>query len=285
MATEAASRRREAPAGVAQGHTEAMKPTLLQRLAPLRVVLITVVNLSIFFLLWELIARSGMVSSLVLPKASEVFSQTYDAFARGDMWPHVRHSAQNFVIGMVISTAIGVPLGLLLGASRTVDTILSPYMWTMASLPRIALIPLLILILGFGNSMQLTIIVLSAVFPIAINCWAGVKTVDPSLLRAGAVFGAGRVTQYRKIVLPFTLPFVISGINQGIARGLVGMLVGELLGGGGEGLGRVLALAADRFDIPLLYGVLILLAIMSVSAVQLMRWVERKGAPWRDERT
>jgi NitT/TauT family transport system permease protein len=133
--------------------------------------------------------------------------------------------------------------------------------------------------------MQLTIIVLSAVFPIAINCWAGVKTVDPSLLRAGAVFGANTVTQYRKIVLPFTLPFVISGIQQGIARALVGMLVGELLGGGGEGLGRVLALSADRFDIPLLYGVLLLLAIMSVSAVQAMRWLEKKVAPWREARS
>jgi NitT/TauT family transport system permease protein len=214
-----------------------------------------------------------------------VFSATYDAFASGEMWPHVRHSGQNFLVGMLISSAIAIPLGLLLGASRTVDTILSPYMWTMASLPRIALVPLLILTLGFGNKMQLTIIVLSAIFPIAINCWAGVKTVDPSLLRAGAVFGANTFTQYRKIVLPFTLPFVISGINQGIARALVGMLVGELLGGGGEGLGRVLSLAADRFDIPLLYGVLLLLAIMSVSAVQLMRVLERKVAPWREART
>jgi ABC-type nitrate/sulfonate/bicarbonate transport system permease component len=284
MATDTAGPR-EARASRASDQTEAIQPSLMQRLAPVRVVLITVLNLSVFFLLWELLARSGMVSALVLPKFSEVFSATYDAFARGDMWPHVRHSAQNFTIGMLISTAIGVPLGLLLGASRTFDTILSPYMWTMASLPRIALIPLLILILGFGQSMQLTIIVLSAVFPIAINCWAGVKTVDPSMLRAGAVFGANKFTQYRTIVLPFTLPFVISGINQGIARGLVGMLVGELLGGGGEGLGRVLALAADRFDIPLLYGVLILLAIMSVSAVQFMRWVERRVAPWREQRT
>jgi NitT/TauT family transport system permease protein len=74
-------------------------------------------------------------------------------------------------------------------------------------------------------------------------------------------------------------------VNQGIARALVGMLVGELLGGGGEGLGRVLALSADRFDIPLLYGVLILLAILSVSAVQSMRWLERRIAPWREARS
>jgi ABC-type nitrate/sulfonate/bicarbonate transport system permease component len=266
------------------GATQELRPTLFQRLAPLRVVAITVVNLSCFFVLWELLARSGWVSALVLPEASEMFKATYEEFASGDMWPHVQHSVQNFLIGMVISTAIGVPLGLLLGASRAVDTVLSPYMWTMASLPRVALVPLLILALGFGQKMQLTIIVLSAVFPIAINCWAGVKTVDPSLLRAGAVFGANKFTQYRKIVLPFTLPFVISGINQGIARGLVGMLIGELLGGGGEGLGRVLQLSADRFDIALLYGVLILLAIMSVSAVQLMRWLERRIAPWREVR-
>jgi ABC-type nitrate/sulfonate/bicarbonate transport system permease component len=279
MATQVTS-----PPRVSSEPTEDIQPTLMQRMAPVRVVLITAVNLSIFFLIWELIARSGWVSALVLPKFSDVVSATYDAFASGEMWPHLRHSVQNFLIGMVIASAIGIPLGLLLGASRTVDTILSPYMWTMASLPRIALVPLLILILGFGNKMQLTIIVLSAVFPIAINCWAGVKTFDPSMLRAGAVFGASTLTQYRTIVLPFTLPFVISGVNQGIARALVGMLVGELLGGGGEGLGRVLALAADRFDIPLLYGVLILLAIVSVSAVQSMRWLERRIAPWREQR-
>ena len=131
--------------------TEAIQPTLWQRLAPVRVVLITILNLSIFFLLWELLARSGWVSALVLPKFSEVVSATYAEFASGEMWPHIKHSVQNFVVGMIIASAIGIPLGLLLGASRTFDTILSPYMWTMASLPRIALVPLLILLLGFGN--------------------------------------------------------------------------------------------------------------------------------------
>jgi ABC-type nitrate/sulfonate/bicarbonate transport system permease component len=280
MATQTATR--EAHPGVTTGQTEAIQPTLLQRLAPLRVVLITALNLSIFFLMWELVARSGWVSPLVLPKFSEVVSQTYEAFANGDMWPHVRHSAQNFLVGMLISTAIGVPLGLLLGASKTFDTILSPYMWTMASLPRIALIPLLILILGFGNSMQLTIIVLSAVFPIMVNCMEGVKTVDPSLVRAGRVFGTNEVQLYVKVILPFTLPFVVSGINQGIARGLVGMLIGELLGGGGKGLGFLLDRAGDQFDAPMMYATLLLLAVISVGLVQGMRWIERRAAPWRD---
>jgi NitT/TauT family transport system permease protein len=206
----------------------------------------------------------------------------YNGFVDGVIWPQLSHSLTNFLIGMLISAAIGIPVGLLMGSNHIVDLTLSPYVWAMTSLPRVALIPLLILILGFGNSMQLTIIVLSAVFPIMVNCMAGVKTVDPSLIRAGKVFGAGRVQMYLKIILPFTLPFVISGINQGIARGLVGMLIGELLGGGGAGLGYLLDRAGDQFDAPMLYATLIILAVMSVGLVQSMRWLERRVAPWRE---
>ncbi|MFL6132250.1 MAG: ABC transporter permease [Nocardioidaceae bacterium] len=245
-------------------------------------VAITVLNLSIFFALWEVLARTEVVNPLFFPRISDTFAAMYHGFVDGVIWPQLSHSLTNFLIGMVISAAIGIPVGLLMGSNHTVDLILSPYVWAMTSLPRVALIPLLILILGFGNSMQLTIIVLSAVFPIMVNCMAGVKTVDPSLIRAGKVFGAGRVQMYVKIILPFTLPFVISGINQGIARGLVGMLIGELLGGGGAGLGYLLDQAGDRFDAPMLYATLIILAVMSVGLVQSMRWLERRVAPWRE---
>jgi ABC-type nitrate/sulfonate/bicarbonate transport system permease component len=242
---------------------------------------ITVANLSTFFVLWEIFARTEIINPLFFPKITDTFQTMFEGFVDGTILPELGHSVTNFLIGLVISGVIGIPVGLLMGASRIVDLILSPYVWAMTSLPRVALIPLLILILGFGNSMQLTIIVLSAVFPIMVNCMAGVKTVDPSLLRAGQVFGANPVQMYAKIILPFTLPFVISGINQGIARGLVGMLIGELLGGGGAGLGFLLDRAGDRFDAPMLYATLIILAVMSVGLVQSMNWLERKVAPWR----
>jgi ABC-type nitrate/sulfonate/bicarbonate transport system permease component len=243
---------------------------------------ITVLNLSTFFVLWEVFARTEVINPLFFPRISDTFAAMYNGFVDGVIWPQLSHSLTNFLIGMLISAAIGIPVGLLMGSNHIVDLTLSPYVWAMTSLPRVALIPLLILILGFGNSMQLTIIVLSAVFPIMVNCMAGVKTVDPSLIRAGKVFGAGRVQMYLKIILPFTLPFVISGINQGIARGLVGMLIGELLGGGGAGLGYLLDRAGDQFDAPMLYATLIILAVMSVGLVQSMRWLERRVAPWRE---
>ena len=249
--------------------------------ARFRTTAITIVNLSTFFLLWQLLAEAEVINPLFFPKITETFAAIYTGFADGTIGPQLLHSIQNFMIGLGLSALVGIPVGLLMGSSRIVDLILSPYVWAMAALPRVALIPLLILILGFGNTMQLTIIFLSAVFPIIVNCAAGVKTVDPSLIRAGQVFGAGRLQMYRKVILPFTLPFVISGINQGIARGLVGMLIGELLGGGGAGLGFLLDRAGDRFDSPMLYGTLLILAVFSVGLVQGMNWLERHVAPWR----
>ena len=265
------------------GHV--LESITVSRFARFRVVGITILNLGAFFLIWQLLAVAGAVNPLFFPKISDTFQAMYTGFTDGTIPPELAHSASNFAIGLVISAAIGIPVGLLMGASRIVDLILSPYVWAMASLPRVALIPLLILILGFGNAMQLTIIILSAVFPIIVNCAAGVKTVDPSLIRAGQVFGANRLQIYGKVILPFTLPFVISGVNQGIARGLVGMLIGELLGGGGAGLGFLLDRAGQRLDAPMLYAVLLILAVFSVSLVQGMNWLERRVAPWRAQKT
>jgi NitT/TauT family transport system permease protein len=270
------------PADRQSGGSKVVEDLQVSRFAPFRNAAITVVNLGVFFVIWEIVARAELLNPLFFPRISDTFEAMYTGFRDGVIAPQLGHSLSNLLIGLLISAAIGIPVGLFMGASRTADLILSPYVWAMTSLPRVALIPLLILVLGFGNEMQLTIIVLSAVFPIMVNCMAGVKTVDPSLLRAGRVFGAGSVQMYSKIILPFTLPFVISGINQGIARGLVGMLIGELLGGGGSGLGFLLDRAGDQFDAPMLYATLLILAVMSVALVQLMRWVEKRVAPWRD---
>jgi ABC-type nitrate/sulfonate/bicarbonate transport system permease component len=268
--------------GAERTNSQQIESIQVSNLAKFKSLAITIVNLSVFFVIWELIARAEVINSLFFPRASDMFSAIFNGFADGTIWPELSHSMTNFLIGLAISAAIGIPVGLVMGASRVADLILSPYVWAMTSLPRVALIPLLILIMGFGNSMQLTIIVLSAVFPIMVNCMAGVKTVEPSLVRAGEVFGASRPEIYLKVILPYTLPFVIAGVNQGIARGLVGMLIGELLGGGGNGLGFLLDKAGEQFDAPMLYATLLLLAVMSVGLVQAMRWLEQRAAPWRD---
>jgi NitT/TauT family transport system permease protein len=251
--------------------------------------LVTVVNLTVFFCIWELFARSGAVSSLFLPTASSMFKALWvgltttappGAVISGSIRDHLFYSLTNLGVGLIIACAIGVPAGLLMGGNRYVERILSPYVWALASLPRIALVPLFILFLGFTLKMQITIIVLSAVFPIIINAWAGVKTTEKSLLAAAKVFGASRRELYTKVVLPYTLPFIIAGIQQGIGRGLIGVIIAEIFGGS-RGLGYLVNRSADTFNSSLMYAVLFLLVVVSLTLIQLTRWLEAYVAPWR----
>ncbi|MGB0086862.1 MAG: ABC transporter permease [Rhodomicrobiaceae bacterium] len=250
---------------------------------------ITFVNLTIFFCLWEAFARSGAISPLFLPAPSSMFAALWEglttsappgAVVSGSIRDHLLYSLSNLGTGLVIACAIGIPAGLLMGGNRVVETILSPYVWALASLPRIALVPLFILFLGFTVKMQITIIVLSAVFPIIINAWAGVKTTEKSLLSAAKVFGASRRELYLKVVLPYTLPFIIAGVQQGIGRGLIGVVIAEIFGGS-NGLGYLVRRAADTFNSALMYAVLFLLVVISLTLIQITRWLEAYVAPWR----
>lgn len=269
--------------GPTGGQTLIVRRGVLAFLRSKQAWLITLVNLGVFFTLWELIARFGGVSDLFLPQPTEIFAEMWTGFASGLYGPHLLYSLRNLVIGMVLAAAVGIPVGLLMGSVKIVDTILSPYVWAMASLPRVALIPLLILITGFSNTTKLTLIFLSAVFPIMVNCMAGVKTVEPSLLRAGRVFGASTTEMYAKVVFPYTLPFIVSGLNQGLSRGLVGLVIAEIFAGN-DGLGYLLSRAGQTFNTPRLFAVLILLAIVAIAFVQTLRWAEVKVAPWRNQR-
>ena len=249
---------------------------------------ITILNLSVFFIAWEIFARSGIVNNIFIPRPSDMFATLWRGFTQpapivtvgGNLADHVLYSLRNLGIGVVIACLIGIPLGLLMGANRWVGTILSPYVWAISSMPRIALVPLFIIFLGFSVEMHLSIIVLSAVFPIMINSWAGVKTTDTSLLAAARVFGAKRLHLYTKVIFPFTLPFIIVGIQQGIGRGLVGLTIAEILGGS-RGIGFLIIRSADSFNAPLMFGVLFILVMVSLALIQLTRWTEAKVAPWR----
>ena len=250
---------------------------------------VTSINIMTFFILWEIVTIYGNINPLFLPKASDMFMELWvglttrapeGAVFSGSILDHFLHSFSNLMFGLGIAILIGVPGGLLMGGNKYIEAILSPYVWALASLPRIALVPLFILFLGFTTTMQVTIIVISAVFPIMINAWAGVKTTEKSLLAAARVFGANRRQLYVKVVLPYTLPFIISGIQQGIGRGLIGVVIAELFGGS-NGLGYLIQRSADTFNTAMNFAVLLLLIVMSLSLINFTRWLEAYVAPWR----
>ncbi|HET6948699.1 MAG TPA: ABC transporter permease [bacterium] len=248
----------------------------------LRRAVLTAINIAGFFLLWEWAVSVSGISPIFLPPPTTILKAGAEMVGRGQLWGHLSYSATNFAIGFVLAAVAGTVLGLLMGASRSVEYLLGPYVWALYATPRIALLPLLILWLGFGAESKILLIFLSAVMPVLITSMDGVKTVDQSLLRAAKVFGASRTQIYTRVVLPFTLPFIMTGLRQGVGRGLIAMVVAEMFGSG-RGVGFMIARSAAQLDAAAMFALLIVLVVISVGLVYLMTALERWVAPWRED--
>ena len=259
---------------------------------------ITAINLSIFAALWQWGAsvydnpafiptftdmasafKTGWIGGAVANETTQQFDLLQDFVIAKNFWVTV----QVYGVGLIVSILVGIPIGLLMGGSKWADAILSPYVWTFSSLPRIAIFPILVLFMGLGTDIKYALVILTAIFPVIINTWAGVKTTEQSLINAARVFGANRRQIYQKVVLTYTLPFVVSGIQLALSRGLVGVVIAEFLTGASKdgGLGWLIFRAARGFNGALTYAALVSLAILALVLVQGTRSMESRIAPWR----
>lgn len=245
-----------------------------------RLRVVTVVQVAAFFAVWELVARSGAISSLFLPRPSAMAAELWRLAGEGGLWSHLRFSLTNFALGVGAGTVVGVVVGLLAGINPFVRRVMNPYLWVMASLPRIAWLPLLLLIFGYSNMSKLTLIFMSAVFPIIINTLAGVRTIDRQLLNAGRIFGARRYEIETLITLPHTLPFIVVGFKQGVTRALAAVVVSEMFGGS-QGIGYLIVLAGQRFQTALLFGLLLFFVVLALVVVRVVDVAERRFVGWR----
>lgn len=196
--------------------------------------------------------------------------------------PNVVFSLSNFVIGFLMAAAVGISLGLALGTIKLFRTLMGSIVWIAYSTPRVALAPLFVMWLGFGAESKIAVIFLMALFPIVINVWVGAQSVDQTLLRAGAVFGASRLDLYRKVVLPFILPYTLTGLRLGIARGLVGVVVAEFIGSA-AGVGYLIKILSSEFDLAGSLALTLILMVTANVSMILLDLVRRRVAPWYRE--
>jgi taurine transport system permease protein len=237
-------------------------------------------NLTVFFIVWQIAATATDIPKLFLPSVTEVWAELVEMHQEGILWSNLGISLWVYVVGMVISIAIAVPLGLFIGGVRVVDKIASPYIWAIYTTPRLILMPLVLLWVGINDTARIVIIVLSAVPATLVVVMEGVKTVDNSLLRAARSFGASRYRLFRSVVMPSTVPFIATGIRMGVSRGLIGLFIGELFTAA-NGIGYIIALSSKTFNSAQTYAMLFIFVFFCVAMVGLTQLLERKVSVWR----
>ena len=239
-----------------------------------------VLSVGLFLAAWEIVARTGAIHPLFISSPTAVAAAARRLWASGELARHVAASGAEFLIGCLLATAIGVPLGLAAGWYRRLNYVLDPFLAAFNATPRIALLPLIILWAGLGLWAKVLVVFLSAFFPICMTTIGGVRTVSAAHLEVARSFGAGDAHLFRTIVLPSCLPFILSGLRVGVGRGLVGVIVAELYGAS-VGIGFLINLAGSMFQTDTVFVGIALLAGFGLLFNEILRRAERRVERWR----
>jgi len=229
---------------------------------------------------WQLIAAAQVVSPLFLPAPTEIVKAYVQMFHDPEIWLDLETSGLEVLYGFGLAVVIGLPMGIVMGWYRPIRYALDPFIAFFYSTPRIALTPLMVIWLGIGIWSKVAVIFLGAFFPIAINAMAGIRSLDPLLLRAARSFGARDAQIFRTIALPGTVPFILTGIRLGVGHALIGLVVAELIAAQ-YGIGKLMEDSFDVFNMATGFAALILIAVTGVVLTIAIQRLERRFDAWR----
>lgn len=236
-----------------------------------------------FLLLWELGSRAGVISEFFFSRPTEIVAAGANEVQTAEFWENAQISATEFLVGYGLAIAIGIPLGLLTGWYRRLNYVLDPWLNFLNSLPRFALLPVIVIATGLGIWSKIAVAFLGALLAIMIPTIQGVRTVDRRYLDVANSFGASRARVFATVVAPATVPFMVTGLRLGVARALIGVVTGELFAATG-GLGFFIKRASDTLQTDkLLFGVLIF-TFAGIILVELVRRLEARFQRWRPAR-
>ncbi|MFZ0177043.1 MAG: ABC transporter permease, partial [Pseudolabrys sp.] len=206
---------------------------------------ITLASISILLILWEIFGRR--INPVFGSYPSAIAVAFWELAVSGQLWSALHESLRPFLLGYALAILIGVPLGLLIGGFRVAEAALGIYVTAGYAMPLVALVPLLILWLGLGFAVKVSVVFLMALFPICINTWLGVVAVPKTLIEVGKSFVAPDLVILRRIVLPATLPYIMAGVRLAVGRAVVAMVIAEFFTTI-SGLGAVIINSANNYE-------------------------------------
>ncbi|HTO12192.1 MAG TPA: ABC transporter permease [Candidatus Binatia bacterium] len=241
-----------------------------------------VLGLLALVLAWEVLTRTGWVPPLFLPSPLGVLASGAEMLASGELAVHIATSLRRIVLGFGLGALGGVSVGLAVGVFSLAEAIGNPLIAATFPIPKIALLPLLILWLGIGEASKVAVIMLGVFFPMAINTYTGVRHADPLLIRAAVSFGAGRWSVIRKVMLPSALPMIFAGLKLGAGTSLLLLVAAEMIAAN-SGIGFLILNAQNLMETTRLMVGIVVLSLLGLASHWLLVRAERAALPWRPE--
>jgi ABC-type nitrate/sulfonate/bicarbonate transport system permease component len=231
-------------------------------------------------LIWEAMARIGWLDLRFFPPPSKVVVTLGELTASGELWRHLYATLYRVWWGFVLGAVPGVLLGLAMGLNRWMRAVLDPIIAATYPLPKTAMVPLLLLIFGIGETSKVALLVIGVFFPVLINTLAGVTQIGRIYFDVGQNFQASRTRVVRTIAIPGALPTILAGLRLGAGLALILVYVAELVGTD-RGIGYMMWNAWTIFAVDRMYAGLLVIGILGYLISLCFDFAERWLVPWR----
>lgn len=229
------------------------------------------------FVIWEAVVRIFGIRPTILPAPSAIVGALYQ------YWPAIqRHSIQTLfttTLGFGLAVVGGLALGLLIGWSRMIYAGIYPLMVGFNAIPKVAVVPILVIWFGIGTIPAVLTAFLIAFFPIVVNVATGLATIDPETEDVLRALGAKKMDIMLKVGIPRSMPYFFGSLKVAITLAFVGSVISETIAAN-SGLGYMMAAAQSQFNVPLVFAGLIMLAIEGIIMYAVMAWIEMRMTGW-----
>ena len=230
-----------------------------------------------FFLAWELGCRLFAVPVFILPAPSEAIAALIEYWPA--IWPNASHTLFTTLLGFAIAVGFGVVLGVVVGASPLAYRALNPLLIGINSIPKVAVVPILVLWFGIGTVPAVITAFLTAFFPISVNVATGIATTEPELRDVLRALGASRFDVLYKVGLPRSMPYFFASLKVAITFAFIGAVISETIASN-IGIGYLMLSASSTFRVPLVFAGLLVVAAMGVLMYAVAAVFERRYTGW-----
>ncbi|MGH7503400.1 MAG: ABC transporter permease [Longimicrobiales bacterium] len=234
-------------------------------------------------LLWELLSQFGVLSRMFMPAPSTIARTLVREFSSGLLLAHLGATFLRIVPGLLLGALPGLLLGLMMGWSGRLRRIVDPFVAATHPMPKVALLPLLMILFGIGEAPKIIVIAVASFFPMLLNAMAGVRQISPVHFEVARNYGAGTLQMLRRVVLPGSLPMVLTGLRL-TANVALALTIAVEIAAAQTGLGSLVWLSWQVLRVELLYATIVVTALFGLSMNVLLGWLARRFVPWLPDR-
>ncbi len=232
-------------------------------------------SLILWGIIWEIVGRAEI--TFFVPPLSEIFVTLYQVIGTAAFQTALWETAYAFIAGVFFAVVIGIPIGILMGKNRLIDELLLPWVNIFLSAPLTALVPVLMVLFGFGMKSIIITTTLFAIWIIILNARAGVKQINRSLVEMAKSFGARPLDAFFKVYFWAALPEILGGVRIGVIRAVKGVIIGQLLISI-VGFGALFELYSANFLMSHFWAVLLVLFALAFTLAEALAYLERRVA-------